>query len=329
MVTALAWPMKKKLDWLKMKFKVASNELHLVRRNLGDVQSVVDSLVAEREDVHRSLMSIGRDIRLHSSNSTAAISPKRATRRTLLMQNHSEAMQQLIEEHVTKEGLAVLKALQATEDELSKVTSTLQSQFERVEKANDKLEDAYNVLVASKSIAEEDNATTVDLLSNQHSVCSTELQEIVNNSEFGGNSYFVQRDVEQLHPLSAPHTQADYTSDTSFSPDPFLSKLKEINNINNSVSNHDHNMSRPSSIHVRGDVLTSSLLISLLPTSLHRENRDTSPKVKTPHSRNKSPLQHINFKENDPKFAIKNTYPPRQKSQPEKNNLEALPIKVI
>ena len=244
--------MKKKLDWLKIKLKVVINELNVVKRNLGDVQTIIDSLVAEREDVHRSWMSVERDKKLHLKQSTGSVTPKRATRRTLLMHNHSEAMQQFIEDHVTGDGLTALMALQATEEELSKVTVTLQSQFERAEKANDKLEDAYNLLIASRSITEDDTATTIDMLSNQHSVGSTELQEIINNSTFGGNSLLAQSEEEvQCQPLTAPNTLSDYTADTSFSPDPFLHKLthvgnsshnNNINNLNNNNTNNNNNL---------------------------------------------------------------------------------------
>lgn len=61
MVSALAWPMKKKLDWLKIKFRLASQDLAVVSSSLSEVHALINSLVAEREDLHRSCLLVEKD----------------------------------------------------------------------------------------------------------------------------------------------------------------------------------------------------------------------------------------------------------------------------
>ena len=153
-VTALAWPMKKKLDWLKIKYKVACEEFMRNTTELQGIQSLITSLVAEREEFHRSFLIVEKDKNHNIVNNHSRGLPKN----TLALAAHPSDIQKKIMDHVTNGNRVKLANLIFTENELHKVSATLEGQYDRAEKLNDKLEIAYTELIASgKVVAEADN----------------------------------------------------------------------------------------------------------------------------------------------------------------------------
>lgn len=182
-VTALAWPMKKKLDWLKIKYKIACEELMRNTAELEGIQSLITSLVAERDEFHRSFLIVEKDKNHNAVNTHSRGLPKN----TLALAAHPSDIQKKIMDHVTNGNRVKLANLLFTENELHKVNATLEGQYDRAEKLNDKLEIAYTELVASgKEIADVDiNApqimthTTLNVYDNKY---SSVLESVKNGS---------------------------------------------------------------------------------------------------------------------------------------------------
>ena len=150
-VTAMAWPMKKKLDWLKIKYKIACEEFMRNATELQGIQSLTTALVAEREELHNSFLIVEKDKNHTIVNTHSRGLPKN----TLALAAHSGHIQKKIMDHVTNGNRVKLANLLFTENELQKVIASLEAQNERAEKMNENLEIAYKEMIASGKVVVE------------------------------------------------------------------------------------------------------------------------------------------------------------------------------
>lgn len=108
-VTAMTWPMRKKLDWLKLKYNTLLEENAAATNQVGEFKALLDRYKRDIETFKSSIAQVDKE--KHSMD-------YRHTR-TLLLEHHDSQIQDLIVEHATDEYLHKLTDFRARETRLN------------------------------------------------------------------------------------------------------------------------------------------------------------------------------------------------------------------
>jgi hypothetical protein len=122
-VSALTTPMKKRLNWLKLKYKLASEEVV----HLSSITDEQNKEFGELEDMKRKLVDSLLTIEKEKS------SPHFKKTRVLKLINHSDDIQDIILGHVNKEKEENIIRIKLTENSLYELIHNLMIQFDKLE----------------------------------------------------------------------------------------------------------------------------------------------------------------------------------------------------
>ena len=113
-VTAMTWPMKKKLDWLKLKYNTILEENALANKQVSEFNSTLDKYKRDIETFKSSIVQVDKEKHTMEYRRT----------KTLLLNVHDPQIRQLIVDHATDEYLHKLTDFKAREERLA---STIES----------------------------------------------------------------------------------------------------------------------------------------------------------------------------------------------------------
>jgi prefoldin subunit 5 len=108
-VSAMTWPMQKKLGWLKQKYNIILEENAKVAKNVDEFGAVLQKYNDDIEAFHRSTVAVDREKHTMEYRRT----------KVLNIAQHDERIQQLIVDHATEEYSAKLSDVSAREKRLT------------------------------------------------------------------------------------------------------------------------------------------------------------------------------------------------------------------
>lgn len=151
-VTAMTWPMRKKLDWLKLKYNTLLEESSTANDEIGDFQALVERYESDIATYKASLLQVDRE--KHTM----------AYRRTkmLKLDEHDPQIQDLIVEHATDEYLTQLTDFRAREARLHATIAQFSTEYDHLNAQSETLRAAQRSLHGI-DLAQKDAERKLDL----------------------------------------------------------------------------------------------------------------------------------------------------------------------
>ena len=148
-VSAMTWPMRKKLDWLRLKYNTLLEESAATTKQVGDYHKLVERYEKDIATYKASILQVDREKHTIEYRRT----------RILQLGHHDPQIQQLIIEHCTDEYFQKLSDVRAREARLNATIAQFSSEFDHLNAQSETLKAAQrslSIIDQAQSQAERD-----------------------------------------------------------------------------------------------------------------------------------------------------------------------------